>query len=148
VTRFEVVNLARIRGAVDAHNSNCPVPARAILLNPTDHQLLGWAELWGLPVLPDDCVPVKRVRIDCDGSAWNIEREIAGEEDLRSPSVRGSDERGLVVAPLGSRRLRAVLRQRAGIAGVPECRSEGRIGPPIRDPRRIGAEQEKRDFRN
>jgi hypothetical protein len=53
------------------------VPANAILLNPVDHELMGWHELWGLPVLPDDRVAAKRVRIDCDGSAHGIEEELA-----------------------------------------------------------------------
>ena len=49
----------------------------AILLNPVDHQLIGWDELWGLPVISDDRVPTKRVRIQCDGSAFGIEDEVA-----------------------------------------------------------------------
>jgi hypothetical protein len=77
VTEFESKNLAAIRAALDSHNSECPVPAKAILLNPVDHELMGWDELWGLPVLPDDRVPTKRVRIDCDGSAFGIEDEVA-----------------------------------------------------------------------
>jgi hypothetical protein len=77
VSEFESKNLAAIRAALDHHNSSCPVPANAILLNPVDHELMGWDELWGLPVLPDDRVPTKRVRIDCDGSAHGIEDEIA-----------------------------------------------------------------------
>jgi hypothetical protein len=75
-SRFELVNLAAIRAALDHHNRNCSVEANAILLNPTDHGLLGWDDLWGLPILPDERVPVKRVRIRCDGSAWRIEDEL------------------------------------------------------------------------
>ncbi|HEU4978054.1 MAG TPA: hypothetical protein VFT42_04100 [Solirubrobacteraceae bacterium] len=77
MSEFESKNLAAIRAALDDHNANCPVPANAILLNPVDHELMGWDELWGLPVLPNDRVPPKRVRIDCDGSAHGIEDEIA-----------------------------------------------------------------------
>lgn len=73
---FEIANLAAIRAALDHHNGECPVPARAILLHPYDHGLMGWDELWGLPVLPDDRVPVKRVRIDCGGSAWTLDEEL------------------------------------------------------------------------
>jgi hypothetical protein len=76
VSQFESKNLAAIRQALDSHNASCPVPAKAILLNPVDHELMGWDELWGLPVLPDDRVPAKRVRIDCDGSAYGIEDEV------------------------------------------------------------------------
>lgn len=91
MTRFEAANLAAIRGALDKHNTDCPVPARAILLNPIDHGLLGWFELWGLPVVADDRVPTKRVRIDCDGSAWGIEAELA--EVLKYEEVLGSSGR-------------------------------------------------------
>ncbi len=73
----EVSNLAAIRAALDHDNADCPVPARAILLNPADHEAFSWDELWGLPVLAEERVPIKHVRIDCSGSAWNIERELA-----------------------------------------------------------------------
>ena len=46
--------------ALEHHNKECPGRANAILLNPVDHALMGWDELWGLPVLPDERVPIKR----------------------------------------------------------------------------------------
>jgi hypothetical protein len=76
VPRFEVFNLQAIRAALDHHNGDCPVPARAILLHPVDHGLLGWSELWGLPVLADQRVRIKHVRIDCEGAAWDVETEL------------------------------------------------------------------------
>lgn len=75
--RFQVLNLMAMRQALDQHNARCPEPARAFLLNPTDHGLLDWEMLWGIPVLADPRVPVKRFRIDCPGSAANIEGELA-----------------------------------------------------------------------
>ena len=69
--------LAFIRAGLDHHNGTCPMPARAILLNPANHELFGWDELWGVPVLPDERVAPKRFRIDCDGSAFGIEEEVA-----------------------------------------------------------------------
>ena len=91
VSRFESKNLAAIRAALDQHNGSCPVPANAILLNPVDRDLIGWDELWGLPVLADERVPTKRVRIQCDGSAFGLEDEleeaIAREEPLIVPIV-------------------------------------------------------------
>jgi len=84
VSGFESKNLAAIRAALDHHNADCPVPANAILLNPVDHELMGWDELWGLPVLPDERVPTKRVRIQCDGSAFGIEEQVA--DAVSSPS--------------------------------------------------------------
>jgi hypothetical protein len=53
------------------------MPAKAILLNPGNHALFGWDEIRGIPVLPDERVAPKRFRIDCDGSAFGIEDEIA-----------------------------------------------------------------------
>jgi hypothetical protein len=86
VSEFESKNLAAIRKAIDAHNAECPVPANAILLNPVDHELMGWDELWGLPVLADERVPTKRVRIDCDGSAYGIEDEVAEVVSQQAPA--------------------------------------------------------------
>lgn len=77
VSQFAAKNLAAIKAALDHHNASCPVPANAILLNPVDHALIDFEELWGLPLLADDRVPVKRVRIQCDGSAFGIEEEFA-----------------------------------------------------------------------
>jgi hypothetical protein len=76
VSRFKYRNVRAIRQALDRHNENCPVPAQAILLNPVDHALLGWDGLWGVPVMPDETVRVKRIRIQCDGSAANINSEL------------------------------------------------------------------------
>lgn len=76
MTDFEARNLAAIRRALEQHNRDCPVPASAILLNPVDHGLLQWDSLWGLPVLASERVPVKRIQIECDGSAWSIEEEL------------------------------------------------------------------------
>ena len=90
MSEFQRRNVIAIRQALDKHNCDCPVPARAILLNPTDHGLLGWDLLWGVPVLPDDRVPVKRVRIACDGSAWELEKELADVLSSDSSSVHVS----------------------------------------------------------
>src|SRR2546430_5314752 len=65
---------------------------RSILLNPVDHELMGWDELWGLPVLPDDRVPTKRVRIDCDGSAHGIEDEVAEAIAQQTPAEEPRSE--------------------------------------------------------
>ena len=74
--RFEIANLIAIRLGIDRHNSVCPIPAEAILLNPIDHGLLDHPRLWGVPVRPDASVPVKRFRVRCDGSAEEIEDEL------------------------------------------------------------------------
>ncbi len=87
MSKFESKNLGAIRAALDQHNDSCPVAANAILLNPVDHDLIGWDELWGLPVLPDDRVPPKRVRIQCDGSAYGIEDEVEDAVAREQPVV-------------------------------------------------------------
>ena len=56
VSSFAAKNLGAIKAAVDQHNADCPVPANAILLNPVDHALIDFDELWGLPVLADERV--------------------------------------------------------------------------------------------
>ncbi len=70
-------NIEIIRAALDDHNENCPVPARAILLHPSEHEKLSVCELWGKPVLADKRVRLGFFRVDCDGSAWEIEKELA-----------------------------------------------------------------------
>jgi hypothetical protein len=111
VTEFEAKNLAAIRRALDHHNKTCPVPASAILLNPVDHALLEWTELWGIPVLADERVPVKRVRIACDGSAWTAEEEL---EQLIRP--RTADPTAQVETPKSARFWPALLAERRGAA--------------------------------
>lgn len=85
MSKFAAKNLAAIKAALDHHNGSCPVAANAILLNPVDHELLGFDELWGLPVLADERVPTKRVRIQCDGSAHGIEDAIEQFVEQRRP---------------------------------------------------------------
>src|SRR4051812_6618314 len=75
---FEFANVQALRLALDHHNRECPVPARAILLNPIDFGLLGFDELWGVPVLSDERVSVKAVQLDCQGCAWEAEQELEG----------------------------------------------------------------------
>ena len=85
--------IARIRIGLDHHNATCPMPARAILLNSGNYELFGRTELFGLPVEPRDDIPPKRFRIDCSGSAYGIEEEIAeaiGEEVPLEPVTRPS----------------------------------------------------------
>jgi hypothetical protein len=86
VASLEAEMLAFIRAGLDHHNASCPMTPRAILLNPANHELFGWDELWGVPVLPDDRVAPKRFRIDCDGSAFGIEDEIAEATPAEAPA--------------------------------------------------------------
>jgi hypothetical protein len=94
---LEAEMLEFIRRGLDHHAATCPLTPRAILLNPANHELFGWDELWGIPVLPDDRVAPKRFRIDCDGSAFGIEDEVADYVGTEAPA-----EQPLVV-PVGPR---------------------------------------------
>ena len=86
---LEAEMLEFIRRGLDHHAQSCPLTPKAILLNPGNHELFGWDELWGIPVLADDRVAPKRFRIDCDGSAFGIEEElrdaVASERELVIP---------------------------------------------------------------
>ena len=73
---LEAEMLEFIRRGLDHHAQSCPLAPKAILLNPGNHELFGWDELWGIPVLADERVAPKRFRIDCDGSAFGIEEEM------------------------------------------------------------------------
>jgi hypothetical protein len=85
--RFHAVNLARIRAALDHHNGTCPLPPTAILMNPVDHGLLGQEELWGLPVLAVERIPVKHFEIECEASTTNLEAELASIAEAQAQPV-------------------------------------------------------------
>ena len=121
---LEAEMLAFIKAGVEHHNATCPMPARAILLNSGNFDLFGWDELFGLPVEPRDDIPPKRFRIDCPGSAYGIEEEIAdaiGEPlPVRAvPAAPGVEQ---------SRKARAsvALPPRAGGPRAPACRGAPR----------------------
>ena len=69
-------NIRKIQAGVEHHNRTCGVPARAILMHPTEHAKLGVEKLWGLPICADERVRLGRFRIDCEGSAWRVEDEL------------------------------------------------------------------------
>ena len=73
---LEAEMLEFIRRGLDHHAQSCPLAPKAILLNPGNHELFGWDELWGDPGAADERVAPKRFRIDCDGSAFGIEEEL------------------------------------------------------------------------
>jgi hypothetical protein len=51
--------------AWELHAAACDTPPKAILLNPANHDFIGWDEALGLPVLPDPEVPTGKFRIHC-----------------------------------------------------------------------------------
>lgn len=62
---LEIEMLENIRAAWDSHAEECDQPPKAILLNPGNYELVGWHEVLGLPVLPDESVAPKRFKLVC-----------------------------------------------------------------------------------
>lgn len=62
---LEIEILDHIRAACEQHAAECDRPPKAILLNPGNYQLVGWHEVFGLPVLPDPRVAPKRFKLVC-----------------------------------------------------------------------------------
>ena len=61
----EAKNLEAISKAIDQHNANCAFPAVAVCMNPFEVERLGWDNIRGLPVRPDDSLGTGRFRIVC-----------------------------------------------------------------------------------
>jgi hypothetical protein len=80
---LEAKMLKNIVRGIDHHAATCPMPPRAVLLNPGNFELFGWDEIKGVPVEPSDSVAPERFRIDCSGSANGIEEAV--EEFIAKP---------------------------------------------------------------
>ena len=65
VTSAEAKNLEAISRAIDQHNSNCPFPASEVRMNPFEIERLGWDEIRGLPIVPDENLGTGSFRIIC-----------------------------------------------------------------------------------
>ncbi len=79
----EAKNLEAISKAIDQHNANCPYPAAEVRMNPFEIERLGWDQIRGLPLVPDDALGTGRFRIVCsrdlDGGGLE-EVEAVGQE--------------------------------------------------------------------
>jgi hypothetical protein len=62
---FEAEMLMNIRTAIESHAAECAREPKVILLNPANHELLGWDEVLGLPVLPSERADPMRARLVC-----------------------------------------------------------------------------------
>lgn len=62
---LQVEMLANIRREWEKHDRECARPPKAILMHPGNFQLIGWHEVFGLPVLPDERVEPKRAKLLC-----------------------------------------------------------------------------------
>jgi hypothetical protein len=65
VSSAEAKNLEAISRAIDQHNQNCPFPASEVRMNPFECERLGWEEIRGLPIVPDDNLGTGSFRIIC-----------------------------------------------------------------------------------
>ena len=65
VTSAEAKNLEVISRAIDQHNSNCPFPASEVRMNPFEIERLGWDEIRGLPIVPDENLGTGSFQIIC-----------------------------------------------------------------------------------
>jgi hypothetical protein len=62
---FEVEMVMKVRAVLESHAEECPQEPKVILLNPGNHELLGWDEMLGLPVLPDERAKPGHARLVC-----------------------------------------------------------------------------------
>lgn len=62
---LETQMLMNVRAALESHAKECPEKPKVILLNPGNHAILGWDEVYGLPVLPDERAEPMRARLVC-----------------------------------------------------------------------------------
>ena len=101
VSQFEAKNLAAIKAALDQHNAEWPRPGELDPAQPgSTTTSSGWeSSCAGLPVLADERVPTKRVRIDCD---WLGLR--ASRTRWRRPSPREQPATQPMVIPVGPSR--------------------------------------------
>jgi len=83
----EAKNLEAISKAIDQHNANCPYPAAEVRMNPFEAERLGWEEIRGLPIVPDDSLGTGRFRIVCsrEGEGLEVEEVEAVGTPLETP---------------------------------------------------------------
>lgn len=68
---IELAIFATIRQELREHDDDdCDRPVYLILLNSGNYALLGWDEIYGLPVLPADDLEPMRCRIVCGERGW------------------------------------------------------------------------------
>jgi hypothetical protein len=90
----EAKNLEAISKAIDRHELACEYPTLAILMNPFEVERLGWEEIRGVPVRPDEKIGTGRFEILCAGD---------GEEPGLEESVEAiAEQEHPLVVPVGS----------------------------------------------
>ena len=86
----EAKNLEAISKAIDQHNANCAYPAAEVRMNPFEVERLGWEEVRGLPVVPDEEIGTGRFRIVCsaemDGDGLEEVEAVGRELETVAPA--------------------------------------------------------------
>jgi hypothetical protein len=87
----EAKNLEAISKAIDQHNSSCPFPAAEVRMNPFEVERLGWDQIRGLPLVPDDAIGTGRFRIVCsrdlDGEGLEEVEAVGQELETVAPAI-------------------------------------------------------------
>jgi hypothetical protein len=80
---LEVEMLENIRAACAGHAEECDQPPKAILMHPGNFELVGWNEVLGLPIVPDEGVEPKHFQLLCGTGrgGYCAEGAIAWDED-------------------------------------------------------------------
>ena len=84
-------NLEAISRAIDKHNADCPWPAAEVRMNPFEIERLGWEEIRGLPIVPDESLGTGRFRIVCSREDEGLELEEV--EAVGTPLETGFERR-------------------------------------------------------
>ncbi len=89
----EIEILDHIRAAHEAHAAECAQVPKAILFNPGNHDLVGWDEVLGLPVLPDERVaPMRFLLVRGSGKGgYCAEGDVIWDDDGK-PYVSAPDQ--------------------------------------------------------
>lgn len=98
---FDMKMVMTVRAALEEHDETCSRPPKAILLNPANHELLGWDEFLGLPVLPSPKAEPERARLVCGvGKAGFCEQgEVVWDEEGRAYVFIPDDDEEEELAP-------------------------------------------------
>ena len=87
----EAKNLEAISKAIDHHNTTCEWPAVAVAMNPFEIERLGWDNIRGLPIRPDDSLGTGRFRVVCGRDEVDEQEEETVEAVSTQYVTVGSD---------------------------------------------------------
>lgn len=93
-------NLEAISLAIDQHNANCVFPALEVHMNPFEVERLGWTEIRGLPVIPDDKIGTGRFKILCARDLTGGGKELPEEVEVPTPGERELVPAGPIEGPV------------------------------------------------